>query len=220
MGDGPTHSTLQRALDIRVASAERWLPRDGYRSLNLGVLPALIPTTSILDWKVDGSLTALVMIQLLLEPYPVDPFVVYAAFFENGDCFDFLLSPYREYQPQHLLAMIRDQNTRKLISALLAFTSAQTFTTEEVAKDPLLSRAVAWYPLSNLHKPRDAEEHKTLMGLLLCDVLVGHPTPWDLRQFKAFATGLRLGICGVDDIVKVYGLLCSRWILGLTTALL
>ena len=176
--------------------------------------------TSILDWKVDGSLMALVMIQLLLEPYPIDPFVVYAAFFENRDCFDFLLSPYWEYQPQHLLVMIWDRNTQKLISALLAFTSDQMFTTEEVANDPLLSRAVAWYPLKNFHKPRDAEEHKTLMCLLLCDVLVGHPTPWDLHQFKAFATGLRLGICGVNDIVKVCGVFCSWWILGLTTPLL
>ena len=68
---------------------------------------------SILDWKVDGSLTALVMIQLLLEPYPIDPFLVYAGFFDNSRCFDFLLRPYHEYKPQHLLAMIRDEGTSK-----------------------------------------------------------------------------------------------------------
>ena len=225
LGDGPTRSTLQRALDIRVGSSERWLPTQGdaYRSLNLSIQSSLIPTTSILDWKVDGSLTALVMIQLLLEPYPVNPFLVYAAFFQSPECLDFLLSPYLEYKPEHLLAMIRDPETRELVAAVLAHTPDETFTTAEaVAMHPLLSRAIASdvikSPISMFYQPRDPEQHKALIRLLLSELLIGHATPWELRQFQSFSTGLRLGICGVDDIVKVCDPVCHPWILRLTTA--
>jgi hypothetical protein len=95
---------------------------------------------------------ALVMIQLLREPYPVDPFLVYAAFFDNSRCFDFLLRPYGEYKPQHLLAMIRDEVTWQLVSALLGHTCDEIFTSEEVASHPLLSRALAYFPVAKFHK--------------------------------------------------------------------
>ena len=209
MGDGPTRSILQQALDIRVGSCERWTPSrcDTYRNLNLVAQPALISTGSILDWKVDGSCTALVMVQLLLEPYPVNPFLVYAAFFDSPECLDFLLTPYREYKPEHLLAMIPDGETRNLAAAVLAHCSDQRFTLQEVGNDPLLSLAtssdVIRYPVSKFYQPRDLEAHQALIRLLLSELLIGHATPWDLRQFKAFSTGLRLGICEVDDIVKV-----------------
>ncbi|KAF8320954.1 hypothetical protein F5887DRAFT_927957 [Amanita rubescens] len=60
-----------------------------------------------LYYETDGVLMALVMVQLLLEPYPVNPFLVYAAFFQDDSCFDFLLRPYQDYLPEHLLAMPR-----------------------------------------------------------------------------------------------------------------
>ena len=105
---------------------------------------------SILDWKVDGSLMALVMIQLLLEPYPVNPFLVYVAFFDSSKCLDFLLTPYQEYKPQHLLAMIPDRETWNLVHP-----HDQMFTLQEVGNNPLLSLAtssdVIRYPISKFY---------------------------------------------------------------------
>lgn len=226
MGDGPTYSTLQRALEIRVASAEQWLPsqQDAYHNLNLGKQPTLVLQTSLLDLKVDGSLMALVMTQLLLEPYPVDLFLVYAAFFNGPECLDLILSPYREYKPLHLQAMIRDQPTRIRIAMLITHTCDETFTTEEVASHPLLSQVVLsdviWFPITSFCSPHTPEEHQALVCLLLSELLIGHATPWDLRQFKSFSTGLWLGICEVNNIVKVCEAVGSGHILRLTTALL
>ena len=99
----------------------------------------------------------LVMIQLLLEPYPVNPFLVYMAFFDSPECLDFLLTPYREYKPQHLLAMIPDRETRNLIAAVLAHPRDQMFTLQEVGNNPLLSLAtssdVIRYPISKFYQP-------------------------------------------------------------------
>jgi hypothetical protein len=209
VGDGPTNSVFQGALDIRLEAKNRWLPflGDAYRSLNFSHPSGMVPKTGKLDLKVDGSLTALVMIQLLLEPYPVNPFLVYAAFFKKPECLDFLLRPYKDYKPEHLLAMIPDRETWELVAALIVHRPEQPYTETEVVNDPLLIRFVTLpekpVPISTFKGPREPEQHSTMIRRLLSELLIGHGSAWEQDQFQAFASGLRLGICNVDDIVKV-----------------
>ncbi|KAF8332195.1 hypothetical protein F5887DRAFT_1080942 [Amanita rubescens] len=208
LGDGPAHSVLQVALDIRLESTPRWLPflGDAYRTLNFGRDSTLLRGSQVTDFRVDGSLTALVMIQLLQEPYPINPFLVYAAFFPDEKCLDFLAKPYGEYKPEHLLAMIPDKETQALVAAIFAHRPDETHTPIQVARHPLLSRAVvtpnAQIDIAMFAEPRQPDEHTTIIRLLLSDVLIGHAHAWKQLQFKAFAGGLRLGICSIDHIVK------------------
>jgi hypothetical protein len=210
VGDGPAQSVFQGALDIRLEDKERWLPFHSniYRSLNFSHPPDLVPKGYALDFKVDGSLTALVMVQLLLEPHPINPFLVYAAFFDDYMCLDFLLRPYQEYKPEHLLGMIPDHQTRKTVAAIMAFQHDKKFDEiAEAAKDPVAYRAsiseVIRAPLSIFKGERDIDQHQKMICGLLAETLIGTAKPWDQEQFKWFARGLRLAICDVDDIVKV-----------------
>lgn len=213
MGDGPTQGTLQDALDIRLQST-RWrlCHGDAYRSLVFDHSNTVAPKNDILELKIDGSLTALVMIQLLLEPYPVNPFLVYAAFFNNAECLEFLLRPYREYKPEHLLAMMPDRETRDLLAAVIAHDINKPYTHEEVADDPLLSRAVVMegitMPIPMFADAREPHQHKGLVQGVLANLLIGHADAWKQVQFEAFQAGLHLGICNVDDILKV-----RQWIM-------
>ncbi len=146
------------------------------------------------------------MIQLLLEPYPVNPFLVYAALFEKPECLDFLLRPYRDYKPEHLLAMMPD-GEQGLVAALIAHNRYQTFTESEVINDPLLIRFIMApeksVPISTFNGPREPDQHSTMVRRLLSELLIGHGSAWEQDQFQAFSSGLRLEICNVDDIVKV-----------------
>ena len=70
----------------------------------------------------DSSLVALVMIQLLVEPHPVNLFLVYTALFNSPACLEFLLHPYKDYHPDHLLAMIQDKSTCDMMAMVLVTT--------------------------------------------------------------------------------------------------
>ncbi|KAF8344684.1 hypothetical protein F5887DRAFT_1075096 [Amanita rubescens] len=57
-------------------------------------------------------------------------------------------------------------------------------------------------PISTFKGPREPEQHSTMIHQLLSELLIGHGSAWEQDQFQAFASGLRLGICNINDIVK------------------
>ncbi|KAF8722469.1 hypothetical protein AX14_009789 [Amanita brunnescens Koide BX004] len=125
-GDGPAQSIYQGALTMRLQDSKHWVPFQGaYCSLNFGHPPGLHPTRGKVEFQVDGSLVALVMIQLLVEPHLVNPFLVYAALFNSPACLEFLLRPYKDYHPDHLLAMIQDKSTRDTMATVLVFPAGE-----------------------------------------------------------------------------------------------
>lgn len=166
-----------------------------------------MPKAYRLEFQVDASLTALVMIQLLKEPHPVNPFLVYAAFFDNAACLDFLLRPYKEYKPEHLLAMISDPQTRNTVAGIMNFRHDKNLPVEKAAQDPVIYRASMSEgiraPLILFKGPRDDDQHQTMMCGLLAESLIGVAKPWEYEQFQWFRDGLKLPICDVDNIVKV-----------------
>lgn len=143
----------------------------------------LLRPEGYLDIKTDGVLTALVMVQLLLEPYPVNPFLVYAAFFDNDSCIDFLVRPYKDYKPEHLISMILDKEDRDLVFALLKLKPE-----DKIAfSHPLFERGVSIeIPASLFGRKRDDVEQDAIVRPLLCLLLVGHHEPWKRLQFEAF----------------------------------
>jgi hypothetical protein len=175
--------------------------------LNFSYPPGLVPKAYRLEFQVDASLTALVMIQLLKEPHPVNPFLVYAAFFDNAACLDFLLRPYKEYKPEHLLAMISDPQTRNTVAGIMNFRHDKNLPVEKAAQDPVIYRASMSEgiraPLILFKGPRDDDQHQTMMCGLLAESLIGVAKPWEYEQFQWFRDGLKLPICDVDNIVKV-----------------
>lgn len=202
MGDGPSRSVYQGALEIRLKDIGRWQEIQGgaYRSLDMTLPANLLRPTTRLDFQTDGVLTALVMVQLLLEPYPVNPFLVYAAFFDNDLCLDFFLQPYQDYLPEHLLAMILDKETRDLVANVLKLTPKQLID----INSPLVERAItSEIPQTLLFRERNDWEHDAVVRPLLSLLLLGHHQAWTRCQFQDFQKGLRLGVCYVDDIVKV-----------------
>ena len=56
---------------------------------------------------------------LLLEPYPVSPFLVYAAFSPGPECLNFLAcGSYGNYELEHLLQMIPDKTKCQQVKAV------------------------------------------------------------------------------------------------------
>jgi hypothetical protein len=179
----------------RLNDSERWVPfQKTYSSLNFGHPPGLHPTRGKLEFEVDGSLTALVMIQLLVEPHPVNPFLVYAALFNSPACLEFLLHPYKDYHPDHLLAMIQDKLTRDTVAAALVFPVGEGLDLEKIQKNIVCKRAVDkdLSPIGLFMGPLDETQHKNFMYLILSDLLVGTGKPWEHDQFIAFSEGLRM----------------------------
>lgn len=206
LGDGPSQSIHQGALDLRVNGNDRWVysQNGAYRTLDMSLPPNLIRPPAYIDYETDGVLTALVMVQLLLEPYPVNPFLVYAAFFEDDSCFDFLAHPYQHYLPEHLLAMIPDKETRDLVALVLKMTPDTKLTISDPIHNNLMERAIpAEIPASLFLRVREGDEHEGIVRPLLTTLLVGHHAPWQRRQFQAFQKGIRLKLCRVDDILPV-----------------
>lgn len=181
---------------MRLKDSKRWVPFQGdyYRSLNFGHPPGLHPTRGKVEYQVDGSLTALVMIQLLVEPYPVNPFLVYAALFNSPACLEFLLRPYKDYHPDHLLAMIHDKSTRDTMAALLVFSPEALKELPKILQHPVTRRAVNRNisPAGLFIGSRDETQHMNIKRLMLSDLLVGIDKPWEHDQFIAFAEGLRM----------------------------
>ncbi|KAF8318314.1 hypothetical protein F5887DRAFT_1073440 [Amanita rubescens] len=204
LGDGPSQSVHQGALDLRVKGDNRWVPFQGgaYRTLDMSLPPNLIRAPAYIDYETDGVLMALVMVQLLLEPYPVNPFLVYAAFFQDDSCFDFLLRPYQDYLPEHLLAMLPDKETHDLVALVLNMTPDTTLSISDPIHNTLIDRAAqAEIPAPLFLRVREGDEHEGIVRPLLTALLVGHHAPWQRRQFEAFQKGLRLKLCRVDDIL-------------------
>ncbi|KAF8325297.1 hypothetical protein F5887DRAFT_926200 [Amanita rubescens] len=194
-GDGPAQSIYQGALTMRLNDSKRWVSFQGtYSSLNFGHPPGLHPTRGKVEFQVDGSLTALVMIQLLVEPHPINPFLVYAALFNSPACLEFLLHPYKDYHPNHLLAMIQDKSTRDTFAAALVFPVGEKLDPAKIAKNLVCQRAVEkdLSPAGLFMDPLDEAQHKNFMHLILSDLLIGTGKPWEHDQFLAFTEGLRM----------------------------
>lgn len=212
IGDGPAQGVYQRALEMRINSG-RWLDINGgfYRTLNFCPKPALVRRDSLLDFEIDGVITAMVMAQLLVEPYPVNPFLVYAAFFPGRESLEFLLDPLVEddedYKRDYLHAMIPDRETRMALAELFKLSPDQIIPVHEAVEHVLFRRAFedpigAPATFFSGPFPRDVHQHANIRQELFNLLLIGHHKPWTHPHFTAFARGLRLGLCNVPVFVK------------------
>ena len=120
-GNGPAQAVFNQALGNRVNEG-RWNQTDEtYRTLKLLTLPGLESQALLREYKVDGALTTLSLMHLLLEPYPISPFLVYAAFSPGPECLNFLAhGSYSDYKLAHLLQMIPDKTKRQQVKAVCA----------------------------------------------------------------------------------------------------
>ncbi|KAF8346155.1 hypothetical protein F5887DRAFT_916839 [Amanita rubescens] len=209
LGDGPAIAVYQGALDMRIGS-ERWTDiNDGfYRTLSFSPAAAHVKKSSLVEFKIDGILTALVMVQLLAEPYPVNPFLVYAAFFSEREPLEFLMdptSPDDEYKRDHLLAMIPDKETRRALAELFKLDKKKTVSALQASRHPLYRRAFE-DPIGAgatfFNEARDDDQHENIRRQLFNVLLIGHDEPWKHPHFIAFSRGLRLGLLRVKHIVK------------------
>jgi len=190
---------------------ERWLNINGgfYRTLNFTPKPTHVCTDSLVEFEIDGIMTAMVMVQLLVEPYPVNPFLVYAALLPKGpECLEFLMdppSPDEDYKREYLFAMIPDKDTRKALAELFKLSKGRKASALEAIQDILLRRAIEdpiGAPATYFVKPRDDAQHANIRSQLFNVLLIGHDEPWTHPHFEAFARGLHLGLCGVPSIMK------------------
>lgn len=190
----------------------RWLPINGdfYRTLNFYPPPALVREDSLIDFEIDGVMTAMVMVQLLVEPYPVNPFLVYAALFPGPESLKFLLDPPIEdddYKHEYLCAMIPDKETCKALIELFKLRKDTIIPLCEAVEHVLLRRAFddpigAPATFFSGPDPRDDNQHANIKQQLFNLLLTGHHEPWKHPHFMAFARGLRLGLCNVPVFVK------------------
>jgi hypothetical protein len=192
-------------------NSERWGPINGdfYRTLNFFPPPALVREDSLIDFEIDGVMTVMVMVQLLVEPYPVNPFLVYAAFFNPGpESLEFLLDPPLEdddYKHEYLCAMVPDKQTCKALIDLFKLRNDTIFPFREAAKHDLLRRAFnnpIGAPATFFSGTRDDKQHANIKQQLFNLLLTGHSKPWKHPHFIAFACGLCLGLCNVPVFVK------------------
>jgi hypothetical protein len=100
IGDGPAQSVYQGALAAHLKDRKHWGDIHGgmYLTLNFNPKPDLVHHDSLIEFELDGVLTVLVLAQWLVEPYPVNPFLVYATFFPESEDMDFLRASYKEHQ--------------------------------------------------------------------------------------------------------------------------
>lgn len=209
-------------LGERIKESQRWLPiHDGfYHSLNLSIQGDLVSEDSLLEYQVDGILTALIMVHVLAEPSPVSPFLVYAALFptpqqlENSKyedyttprAIDFLArSEYDDYTREHLLAMIPDKKTRRTVAKVFVIEPDDKIPWQRMARDPLGNLALTFMeaPATYFQDPRDQMQHTSVKRQLLSQLLIGCNLPWKHPHFMAFSKGLRLGLCKIGEIVRV-----------------
>lgn len=221
MGDGPAQSVYTGVLGKRIKESGRWLPiHDGfYRTLNLSLQGDLVSADTLIEYEVDGILTALVLVHVLAEPSPVSPFLVYAALFkaprelENSKyedyttprAIDFLArSEYDDYKREHLLAMIPDKKSRRTVAKVFALKPDDKIPWQRISHDSLGRLALTFMeaPATYFEVVRDPMQHTSVKRQLLSQLLIGCHVPWKQPQFIAFSKGLRLGLCKIREIVK------------------
>jgi hypothetical protein len=147
---------------------------------------------------------ALSLIHLLLEPSPISPFLVYAAFSPGPECLDFLArESYGDYKLAHLLQMIPDKKKRKVVRAVCMMER-----TEIVKAEKMYGHIVGRLVLDLGIDPtffavvREEEQHIEITRRLLGDLLLACQEPWEQRQFLAFTEGFRLELSIKNNIAK------------------
>ena len=203
LGDGPAQSVFQGALDIRIQRQNSlWClwHTEPYRTLSLSGSPTLAPEALFIEYQIDGAITALILVQFLLMPYPVNPFLVYAAFFSGPECIDFLL---HDDQWESVLKLLPNK-VREEVEAVRALTKTKKLEPSNLGNEIIGQQALLLGNVDAIFfiKPRDDRQHVNFRREVLCRILIGHSEPWAHPQFNAFAKGLRLVLCGVDHIVK------------------
>jgi hypothetical protein len=198
VGDGPARLAYQGALEARLKDHQRWnmIGNGTYYTLNFSVPTDFVDPSLVREYKIDGALTALLLIHLLVEPAPISPFLIYAASVSTWAMEDLPLN--------YLLSWIPDEDTRNLITAIHAFKSTDTVSLQNFATHPVAARADNLnLPASFFTTTRDDATNDKIKVQIIASTLVGHPTPWQHRYFQAFAQGFNLGFLGKSDLISV-----------------
>ena len=179
--------------------------------MKLHTLPGLESQALLKEYKVDGALTALSLMHLLLEPYPVSPFLVYAAFSPGPECLDFLArGSYGDYELEHLLQMIPDKTKHQQVKAVCTMVRTHTIEPAVIHADIVGRVALGInFECTFFVTPRDEGQHINFKRRLLAELLLGCPEPWEQRQFLAFTEGFRLEL-SIQNNVAQAGLFLTK----------
>ncbi|KAK2463499.1 hypothetical protein APHAL10511_004585 [Amanita phalloides] len=198
-GEAPAHYTYHGAIAAHINDSKHWnIMGDGtYYMLNLSTDSSLVSSSSLDKYHLDRALAALALIHLLVEPYPISPFLLYAACFSDATCLT--------QNPDHLIALVPDKQVQHLISAILAFKTTITLSPAEALRHPVASHALelGLVELDFFHEAREEGLHGLLVMQLLATMLLGHADPWSHQHFLAFSDGFNLKFLGLDQLVKV-----------------
>ncbi|KAF8716483.1 hypothetical protein AX14_012315 [Amanita brunnescens Koide BX004] len=190
VGNGPVQAVYKAALALRVQQ-KRWNEIHGtYQTIKLSLLPGLESRASLAEYRVDGALTALLLIHLLLEPAPISPFLVYTAFSPGPECLDFLVrESCRDYKLAHLLQMIPDKGKQNKPAEMYAHIVGRLAL--EIGVDPTF-----------FVDDREKEQHIGVTRRLLGELLLACQEPWEQGQFLAFTEGFRLELSTRNNIAQ------------------
>jgi hypothetical protein len=133
VGSGPARMAYHGALISRVHSSAQWHQHGDSYMLNLTAGSDYVSDASLLKYKLDGVLAALTIIHLLVELYPISPFVILTACVPGG-------RELREIGHQ-LIGLIPDRKSRQLVSSILDFRRTKTVPPGKVGKDLVASKA-------------------------------------------------------------------------------
>lgn len=86
------------------------------------------------EYRVDGILAALYVINLGIGPDPISPFVIYAACHNDAKCMDFDLS--------YLSALILDDELYEIVEIVYQFNTLEALNTSALHQNPLLKWAI------------------------------------------------------------------------------
>ena len=197
-GNGLAQAVFNQALGNRVNEG-RWNQMDEtYRTLKLLTLPGLESQALLREYKVDGALTALSLMHLLLEPYPISPFLVYAAFSPGP-----ARGSYGDYKLAHLLQMIPDKTKRQQVKAVCAMERTHIIQPAVMHADIVGRLALGInFECTFFVTPRDEGQHISFKRRLLAELLLGCPEPWEQRQFLAFTEGFRLELSIQNNVAQ------------------
>jgi hypothetical protein len=137
MGNGPAALAYQEALSTRVKNSQRWnMVGDGtYYTLDLSLSSDYVRSDTLQEYTLDGVLTALLIIHLLIEPSPVSPLLLYAAVCNSTDwCMTNLPLEY-------LLAWILDRKMREDISIIHALEPDNVISPFQYSTNPVAFRS-------------------------------------------------------------------------------
>lgn len=134
-GDGPFRATFATALSIRLQSS-RWQASTSttYSKIQLAENDTFLPPSQIDEYRVDGILAALYVINLGIGPDPISPFVIYAACHNDAKCMDFDLS--------YLSALILDDELYEIVEIVYQFNTLEALNTSALHQNPLLKWAI------------------------------------------------------------------------------